>query len=161
MNEYLSEQQIQELAELAEKDLLHCEIFLTHSSSEETETETEPMKKLETLIGFTNNLIFLPHVNDYFAATGLKTIIADARCILGEVYPLGTVVYVNHEGVRMGIADANHNWNQDSGTPLTTDTLKMVNPKNNNIINILSGLTEIAVLKRIQNAIRHPEFFCS
>ena len=159
MNEYLSEEQIQELAGLAEKDLLDSKALLDASPTKETDT----LARVGIIISYINRISLLPHVNDYFNITGLKAVIADGRNFLGKVYALGPVVFISSKGLRVGIADENKNWNEDNGLPLTVNLLQKLpeGQLGNRIIGKLSGFTEADVLTRFKDILKNPEHYNS
>ena len=159
MNEYLSEEQIQELAGLAEKDLLDSKALLDTSPTKETDT----LARVGIIISYINRISLLPHVNDYFNMTGLKAVIADGRNFLGKVYALGPVVFISSKGLRVGIADENKNWNEDNGLPLTVNLFQKLpeGQLGNRIIGKLSGFTEADVLTRFKDILKNPEHYNS
>ena len=159
MNEYLSKQQIQELTELAERDLLNSKVLLDPSPTK----ETDPLARAGIIISYINRISLLVHVNDYFNITGLKAIIADGRNFLGKVYALGPVVFISSKGVRLGVADEHKNWNEDDGIPLTVNLFQKLpeGQLGSRIIGKLSAFTEADVLTKFKDILRNPEHYNS
>ncbi len=146
-------EQLKELEKCAMEDTFQREAELSITAESEKDNEG-----LEENIFAINRAIFLPHVNAYFKATGLKAIIADGRTFLGKDYPLGKVAFISWEGLALGVADEGQNWNQNKTILLTPDHLTTVDQDLSlqRIKVKISEITERIFLRTIRDIINNP-----